>query len=624
MNAPPDAPVPAASGRIAAAAVAAAMVTFLVLLPAVRNGWTNWDDPEVLLHNPHWQGFTVENVAWMATGTRMGHYQPLTWVSYAVDHALWGVNSAGIHLGNLGLHALSAGLLAMGLVRLLRRARAPGSDGDSWPLALACLAGALFWSLHPLRVEPVAWATARRDVLSAFFLLAAFVVWLGGAWTGGGPSSRRRMAATAWFAAALLSKGQAFVFPAFLLVLDAWALRRGREGEGRAAFVGRMLLEKMPMLLFALVVAVVSATASRESGAMLSPATHGAAARLAQAGYGIAFYLGRTFAPFDLSPLYPLPLPFDAGAWAHLGPALAGGAAVLAVWLATWRLPGLAAAGAFALVAVAPVLGFAQSGPQIAADRYTYVAAWALSAVVAAGGLRLAHRGIARPVAAALGAAVFGALAACAALSVRQVAVWRDSLALWTHAVALHPGSALALNNRGQAHEAAGRTAAAMGDYEAAVAAGPRLATPLASRGTLRALAGDFDGARRDFDAALQRNPAHVESLNGLGNLDRAAGRPDLAQARYEEAVRLRPGYADGWYNLGTLALEAGNPAAARPILEKAVRLAPDVALAWHNLGVALHKTGELEPARAAYQRALSLAPSLQKLFEKKAKPPSP
>ncbi len=618
MNASPDASAPAAPARSVAAAVAAALVTFLVLLPAVRNGWTNWDDPEVLLHNPNWQGFTADHIAWMATGTRLGHYQPLTWLSYAIDHALWGVNSAGIHLGSLGLHALSAGLLAMVLVRLLRRARVPGSDGDSWPLALACLAGALLWSLHPLRVEPVAWATARRDVLSAVFLLAAFFVWLGGVWTGGGPSARRCLAATAWFGAALLAKGQAFVFPVLLLVLDLWVLHRRRDGEGAVAFAGRMLLEKWPMLLLALASAVVSATVARESGAMLSFAIHGTAERIVQAGYGLAFYIGRTVAPIGLSPLYPLPLPIDPAAWAYLGPALAGGAAVFAVMLAARRLPGLAAAGAFALVAVAPVLGLAQSGPQMAADRYTYVAAWALSAVVAVGGVRLAHRGVSRPASAALGAAVLGVLVACATLSANQIAVWHDSLALWSHAVALHPHSALALNNRGQAFEAAGRTSEAMADYEAAVAADPRLSTPRASRGTLRALNGDFDGARRDFETALQWNPAHVESLNGLGNLDRAAGRPDLARARYEEAVRRRPDYADAWYNLGTLSLEAGDPAAARPFLEKAVRLAPDHALAWHNLGVALHMTGNLEPARAAYRRALALDPSLEALFKKK------
>ena len=117
----PAVAVPPPRGRRAAMALATGLVTFLVFLPSIHNGWTNWDDTEVLLRNPHWQGFTAENLAWMATGTRMGHYQPLTWVSYALDHALWGVNSAGIHLGSLVLHALSAGLLVAVLARLDRK-----------------------------------------------------------------------------------------------------------------------------------------------------------------------------------------------------------------------------------------------------------------------------------------------------------------------------------------------------------------------------------------------------------------------------------------------------------------------------------------------------------------------
>lgn len=622
MNPAPDTPAPAPAGRIAAAALAAVLVTFLVLLPVIRNGWTNWDDPEVLLNNPHWRGLTAENVAWMATGTRMGHYQPLTWMSYAVDHALWGVNSAGVHLGSLALHSLAAGLLTLVLARLLRRMRVRGAEADSWPLAVACLAGALLWSLHPLRVEPVAWATARRDVLSAALLLSAFAVWLGGAWAGGAPSTRRRLATAAWFGAAVLAKGQAFVFPVLLLVLDVWALRRCRDNERFAPFALRMLVEKAPMLAIAVASAVVSATASRDSGAMLSLAAHGIPERIVQAGFGIASYLRRTLAPFDLSPLYPLSLPFDPAARHHLGPALAGWALVVATGFAAFRRPALAAAGAFALVALAPVLGFAQSGPQIAADRYTYVAAWALSALAAADALRLGgllrtRHAAARPLLAVLGATAVGVLAGCAALSVRQAAVWRDSLSLWTHAVALHPDSALALNNRGQAREAAGDLPAAMEDYNAAVAADPRLVTPLASRGTLLAQSGDAEAARGDFLAALERNPGHVESINGLGNLDRAAGRTEEARARYEEAVRLRPNYADAWYNLGALRLGTGDPG-ARAALETAVRLRPDHAMSWHNLGIALQRAGDREAARAAYLKALELDPSLATLYEKK------
>jgi Tfp pilus assembly protein PilF len=625
-SATPAAVTPTPPGRRAATSAAAVLITFLVFLPSIHNGWTNWDDTEVLLRNPHWRGFAAENLAWMATGTRMGHYQPLTWVSYALDHALWGVNSAGIHLGSLVLHALSAGLLVAVLARLLRRMRVPGTDGDSWPLALACLAGALMWSLHPLRVEPVAWATGRRDVLSALFLLAASFAWLGGAWPDGGPAPRQRRLATAWFLAAVLAKGQAFVFPVLLLVMDFLAVRRRRDGEGVPAFAARMLLEKTPMFAIALASAVVSAAASRGSGAMLSLATHDVTGRIVQAGYGIAFYLGRTLAPFDLSPLYPLPVPFvpfDAAATGHLVPALLGWTVALAVFVAAGRRPAIAAAGAFALVAVAPVLGFAQSGPQIAADRYTHVAAWALSAAVAAGVLRLAARlrarpETARPLVALAGSAVVGALAICAVLSVRQIAVWRDSLSLWSHAVALHPRSALALNNRGQALEAAGHTLAAMEDYSAAVAADPRLATPLASRGTLLAQTGDAEGARADFEAALARNPGHVESLNGLGNLDLAAGRPESALARYEEALRLRPDYADAWYNLGALRLGNGDPAGARAALETAARLRPDHAMTWHNLGIALQKLGDRDAARDAYRKALDLDPSLAALFEKK------
>src|SRR5437867_1807987 len=141
-----------------------AFLTFLVFLPALQNGFVNWDDDKFLLNNPNYRGLSWTELHWMFTTFHMGHYQPLSWMTLGLDYLLWGMNPFGYHLTSLLLHAANAVLFYCVALRLLRPAHS--SSAVSEELALRIVAGfsALLFALHPLRVESVAWSTERRDV----------------------------------------------------------------------------------------------------------------------------------------------------------------------------------------------------------------------------------------------------------------------------------------------------------------------------------------------------------------------------------------------------------------------------------------------------------------------------
>jgi hypothetical protein len=109
--------------RLAPALVAAAVL--VAFLPVLGNELVLWDDDLNLIDNPHYRGFSWAHLRWMATTVHGGHWQPLTWASFALDWTLWGLDPTGYHLGNLLLHATSAVLCWFLLVALLRRAFAP-------------------------------------------------------------------------------------------------------------------------------------------------------------------------------------------------------------------------------------------------------------------------------------------------------------------------------------------------------------------------------------------------------------------------------------------------------------------------------------------------------------------
>src|SRR2546429_699254 len=356
-----------------------AFSTFAAFLPALQNQFVSWDDADNFLDNPHYRGLGWTHLRWMWT-THLGHYIPLTWMTLGLDYLLWGMNPLGYHLTNLLLHAENAVVFFFVVRRILTLALLGASERG---LALAVSAGfaALVFAIHPLRVESVAWATERRDVLSGLFYLAAILVYLracareergrGGYWT-----------AVGLFACALLSKSMVVNLPIVLLILDVYPLRRLGGAIGWwSEPARRVYVEKIPFVLLATAAAAIAVMAQLSVHAAASLAQLSVPGRVAVSAYGLSFYLWKMVVPLNLSPLYPLsPI---VNPWAM--PFVLSYTMVLAITAIALalrrRVPGLPAAWLAYVVVLLPVLGIFQSGPQIAADRYTYLASlrWARS-----------------------------------------------------------------------------------------------------------------------------------------------------------------------------------------------------------------------------------------------------
>src|SRR5262245_53226224 len=214
------------------------VVTFIAFIPALNAGFSRYDDHGVLLEVTGWRGLAPSNLAWDFTTTNMGHYQPLTYVSFGIEHSLWGLESARpYHLTSVLVHCTGAVLLYALAMRLLAAARlrepraspalaTPGPP--DWPIILGGAAAALFWSVHPLRVESVAWITERRDVLSGCFLLLATLAYLRAF-----PPASVRTVSREWYwlsvgllLLSLLCKAWGMTFFVVLFILDLYPLRR--------------------------------------------------------------------------------------------------------------------------------------------------------------------------------------------------------------------------------------------------------------------------------------------------------------------------------------------------------------------------------------------------------------
>lgn len=493
-------PAVRATGWLVPALVAA--LTFVTFLPILANGFVNWDDTLMLIFNPNYRGLGLAQLKFAFTTDWSAHYHPITWLTYEVDYVIWGMNPKGYHLTSMLIHSATAAVAALLARKLLRRA----AQLEGIALEVGALVAALAFSVHPLRVEVVAWASARRDVVSglAFFATLLAYVWAIEALDAGavGRYRRRLVAALLLGVMALLSKSISMVLPVVLLILDVYPLRRPLADA-------RLWREKLLFVVPAAATAVMAliAVGRREFGAS---GGYDALDRVMMAAHSLAFYLLKTVAPFNLSPIYEIPVHLDPLQWRFVASAVAVLAISAIAVLARRRAPWLAAAWAYHIVTVLPVSGLTHAGFQLAYDRYTYLLGlgWALLAGAGVGlVIRAWQAGAlqARAVVAVVMVTVV-TLGSWSHLARRHGRIWHDSFSLWSQGLLLNPDSCSVCH------------------HGFAVVARD---------------AGVYDEAERQLRRALAIRPAYPQAYINLADVLELAGRPHEAIRTLQEAERI-------------------------------------------------------------------------------------
>jgi tetratricopeptide (TPR) repeat protein len=591
------------------APVLLAAVTFLVFSPALMNGFVIWDDQVNFLQNFGYRGLGWHQIRWMFTSTLMGHYIPVTWLTLGLDYTLWGMHPLGYHLTNNLLHAANAALFYVVALRLLGQATALTGTA----LRSSSVAAALFFALHPLRVESVAWATERRDVLAGLFFLLSVLMYLSAA-QGEGARRRRLLAGSvACYILALLSKSIVMTLPLVLILLDVYPLRRLslRWGTWRDASTRLLLVEKVPYVVLGLAGAITAYRAVASHHYFTDMAKFGWPGRVTIGAYSLWFYLTKTLLPLSLSPLYELPAsmnplePRFTVAWI----AVVGISAVALALRRRW--PAGLAVWVYYGIVVAPVSGVIHAGFQLAHDRYSYVSCLGFALLFGAAVGRVAQLGAAgavRPSLIRAAAATATAwLLTLGILASQQVQVWRDTDTLWNFAADADPRCSICQGNVGASLARLGLFALAKDRYELALALRPDRIYMHSSLGMTLHRLGDDKAAMSHFATVLAKNADHAGTLTNVGVMLLDQKSYDDAVRYLERALRIDPELVPGLVNLGNALIEIGRPEAALPYLLRARALRPDEAVIHLNLTLAYLALREYEPARREYETLCEL-----------------
>lgn len=513
--------------------------------PVVRNGFVDIDDPINLLENPHIRRLGLQEIRWMFSSFLTGPYQPLAWISLALDYQLWGLDARGFHLTSVVWH-VSTAVVWYFVSRRLLHAAIPSAAESPRLLEGAAAVSALLFAIHPLRVESVAWATERRDVLSGFFAVCTIATYLRAVAEPRSEAAKRSsyFSSIALYVTSLLSKSSTVPIPLVLMLIDVWPLRRVPAQPSRwfNAESRRVWFEKWPYWAASMIDAVIAIYGQSIARTVVPPGTITSIDRIGLSCYSLLFYVAKTFIPIQLSPLYELRLPIAqwhvAFLWSFVSVAL-----ITIVALAVRRrVPGLLAGWICFAALVAPVSGLVKCGVQRAADRYTYLPSLSLSLLIAGVGLWTVSppRGSTTRRLAAVGLSL-ACLGTLGVLTSKQCAVWRDAESFWTRVVQLDPRSSYGLAGLGQAYAKAGRLAEANELLHRSIELGTPLALPHYYLADVWLRMGKLEEAIECLHESMVRDPNFADSWYLLGQYWERRSDSAAAIAAYQRCLQIEP-----------------------------------------------------------------------------------
>jgi Flp pilus assembly protein TadD len=569
-------------------ALALFVLTLLIFAPARHHEFLNFDDPRYVFEPMVRQGLTVESIRWAFTTFNFANYHPITWLSHMIDAQLFGTNPAGHHFHSVLLHAINAVIVYL-VIRSL--------TGRGWESA----AVAAMFALHPLRVESVAWAAERKDLLFLlFFMLSigAYARWVKQ------KSWWSYAASLVLFALSLMSKPMAVSLPVVLILLDQWPLKRPARWN--------LMWEKLPFVALSVASAIVTMIAQKQGGAM-SESVYTPGLRAMNAIWAYGEYLLLTVWPNNLAIFYPYYGAIPDTMLPVRDVILAGVVLVMltATAILLWRRECAVLVGwLWFVITLVPTIGIVQVGAQSMADRYTYLPHIGLMIAIVFGVAAFVRSRPTLRIAAGVVTAIV-----LIALSIRtydQLRYWRNNVTVFNHALDVTTHNNVAHSGLGLAYVDENRLSDAIAEYKRAIAIKPADAQPYYNIGVLMMRMGRVNESRSWLDQALARYPNSPETLVAYGNYYVATGDEVKAIDYFRRAVEVQPTLQAARYNLGLSLTRIGRPTEALPHLAEAVRIAPHRADTHFIYALALQRAGRGDEAQPHWDAAQKFAEQQQ------------
>jgi tetratricopeptide (TPR) repeat protein len=597
---------------IIAPAFLVALVTFLLFLPALQNDIVNWDDHLYVWQNLNIRSLDMAFVKWVLTSLVASNWHPVTMLSHAIDYRLFGLEPWGHHLTSLVIHALNTLLLYVLVYTLYLRsaARSDEQGGRTLYAVICAITASLLFGLHPIHVESVVWISERKDLLCALFYLSSVIFYLKSAEKDGGWKVFYALSILS-FLLALLSKPMAVSLPLVLLIIDYFPLHR----LNRRNCIGAAI-EKGPYFILAFAFSILTFLSQSSTGAVVKLVDTSLYERVLVSAHAYSFYLYKLLWPADLAPLYPFPFDIGLGSLEFLISILIFISLTIFSLLIARRQRVIPALWAYYVITLLPVIGIVRVGHHGAADRYTYLPSVALFILAGLLFAYIVRRLSSRRAVAAAALSLILILVLLSSLTVRQSAVWKDSVTLWSHEIKLYPrGSFIAYMNRASAYEEAGEFKLALADYTTSIELNPDDSNLYLGRGMVYYNKGKISEAIAEFQKAIEIMPEHTGAYISLGVISQDRGDFAAAVESFSTAIEIDSQHGEAYLHRGISLVNMNRADEGVKDIQSAIDLGERGAESYNARALAYYNLDDLKRAEEDYLTSLEKDPLYAEVY---------
>jgi tetratricopeptide (TPR) repeat protein len=575
------------------------IVTIITFYPSLYNGFTSWDDNEYVTDNLLIRDLSLDNIknifnfldSQNKNYTVKSLYVPLPVLTYGVEYHFFNLNPLVYHVTNLILHLFNS-VLVFWLILLISRKE------------FIAFFTSLFFAIHPLHVESVAWISERKDLLYSLFYLLSIICYL---YYIRGRKNHVYLSIFFFFLS-LLSKPMAITLPFVLLLFDYLENRR---------FNKNIFREKLPffgisLLFFVIFISIIQVT----HGTGVKASSH-LLYNMCIASYGLLFYILKMLVPINLSCIYPYPDRPDSSLPLSfmIAPFIIAGAGVYIFFLRKYRK--IVFGILFFFITVLPVSQIIPVPPGIAADRYTYIPLTGFFYIISEFFYFLYLNKFKHSMSLKITVSVIliVIITLLSFLSFQRCKVWKDSVTLWSDVLSKYPFVVEAYINRGMAYSQDEEYSQAMSDFDNAIRLRPDYCDAYNNRGAVYKKLGEYDRAIQDFNYALSLKPDDAEIYYNLGICYVQMGLDDKALLSFNKAIEINSFDSMSRNSRGNIYARKREFNKAIDDYTEAVKLNPYYTDAYNNRGNVYSETGQYDKALQDFTEALRLRPEAVNIY---------
>jgi hypothetical protein len=516
------------------------LLTGIIYKSSLTGEFLSYDDTENVVNNPLIKSLTLNTLPQFFHSEKLYMYTPITFLSYALDYKIGGMDPYWFRLTNLLLNLLNIVFTFILALKLLNNR------------VLAFFVAFLF-AVHPINVDSIAWISARSNLLAGTFILLSIIFYL---------SYIKKF--NYWYLTlsvftyllSILSKSSYVLLPIFLFFLDYLQQRKWST---------KTVIEKTPYFLFGLLIGFITLFFRTDIGYSESVASYSSVDRIFMLFYSLDGYLLKAILPVNLSEIYAYPIKTNGylPILYYFSPIVFIIIPIILFYInksedlykqiITYMM--------FFLLLILPSLSvILEDG--FMANRYGYIPLIGIFIIMVV----LINVIVMRfpTIIIWLIPLTIIIITVCSIQSYNRSKVWRTTTTLFDHSISVSPDASFAYNGRGMAKYLNNDFDGALADYNEAIKLNPVYSTCLYNRGIVFYNGRQYEEALKDYSSAIELNSKFASCYDARGILYMdILGNDSLALMDYNQAIQINPKFAQAYYNRGILFMRMQNTVSA-------------------------------------------------------------